>query len=80
MRHFNLCVIVSALASVLVSCSVPTKSDVPRKFNEEDIGLNNGSLFHILRDNENGCQYIVYNATGVAITPRMNRDGKQICK
>jgi hypothetical protein len=40
-----------------------------------------GSDMGVIVDNETGCEYIVYGiySSGAAITPRIARNGRQIC-
>lgn len=39
-----------------------------------------GGILRAVSDEETGCQYLVFVGPTGGITPRLNRDGKQVCK
>lgn len=61
------------VAAVLLALSGCTR--------KEDVGTANAYIApDILRDPETGCQYLSHPYTNSALTPRLDRDGKQVCK
>ena len=69
---------------LLVACrstSIESKADEVEIFSG-----GKAAYYSVVTDNETGCEYIeVYdhkpsNGRAVALTPRLNSDGKQICK
>lgn len=61
------------VAAVLLALSGCTR--------KEDVGTANAyTAPDILRDPETGCQYLSHPYANSALTPRLGRDGKQVCK
>jgi hypothetical protein len=68
---------VTLFAAMLVLCNAFNDYLWPRDFDDSDAAPMRSGL-RIKTDNLTGCQYFVTIAG--SITPRVNRDGKQICK
>jgi len=68
---FLIVAFIAAVLLALTGCAPRDDTDPPNS--RSGMGLRTDAL--------TGCQYLTYGTVyGAAITPRMDRDGKQVCK
>ncbi|WP_372011408.1 DUF6440 family protein [Paenibacillus chitinolyticus] len=70
-------ILLSAIVLTLSGCSAAAESKTSQRIKLEDVG----ERVVIITDTETGCQYFGYgiSSNGKALTPRLRKDGRQVC-